>query len=407
MGQNHIVGLDIGSHTVKAVVAEIMPSGKVAIRFRVVKPSRGIKRGVVIDMEDAAATVNAVVQEIRTFSKGGVKNIYLSVGGSNTHAQVSRGIIAVARASAEVYKDDMDRVIQASEAVNLSPNRMILHTVTREFIVDGVGDIHDPLGMVGARLEVISLVIDAFQPAVKNLIKCVELTGGGVAGVIFSPLASALSVLSKNQKELGVVLIDIGQGTTGIAVYEEGKLLHTSVVPVGAGHITSDLGIALKIPIEVAEKLKLSYGYAMAQEVSGKENVDLQKIDIDMKGSPSRKFIAGVIESRLVEICEFVSKELRSIGKAGQLPGGVVVVGGGAKLPGIVELVRSELKLSTKIGLPLTSLFEPTTPDVNELLESPEYAAVLGLILWNQELRPRHPFLGGNVIMKFLKNLLP
>ncbi|MBI1838744.1 MAG: cell division protein FtsA, partial [Candidatus Colwellbacteria bacterium] len=292
MAKNQILGLDIGSGSIKAVVGELNGSGKISLLYSVESPSKGLRKGVVIDMEDAASAINSVLQEIRSFSKTAPSNIYLSIGGADVRSQISRGIVAVSRANSEIHRDDVLRAIQASEAINLPSNRMILHAITREFIVDGIGDIRDVLGMVGARLEVVSVIIDAFGPTVKNLTKCVELAGGSVSGLIFNPLSSAISVLSKSQKELGVVLVDIGYGTTGTAVYEENKLLHTTVFPVGAGHVTNDLAVALKIPVEAAEKLKISYGYSIAREVTGKESIDLKKIDVNLKGAPSRKYVA-------------------------------------------------------------------------------------------------------------------
>lgn len=408
MAKNQVLGLDVGSGSIKAVVAERGEDNKLSLLFSLEKPSHGLRKGVVVDMEEAAAAINAVLKEIKNFSRSAVQNIYLNLGSADVRSQTSRGIIAVSRASSEIHRDDAQRAIQASEAVHLPSNRMILHTITREFIVDGVGDIRDPLGMVGARLEVASVVVDAFEPAVKNLMKCVELGGGSIAGLIFSPLASSLAVLTKNQKELGVLLVDVGYGTTGIAVYEENKLLHTSVFPVGAGHITNDLAVALKIPVGAAEKLKISYGYALAKEVAGKENVDLKKIDINLKGSPSRRYIAEIIEARLTEICELINNELKLIGKAGRLPGGVVLAGGGAKLPGISELFRDELKISSQIGLPRPKSFNVSVPGIADVMESPEYIAVLGLLLWAKELQPAgRNMISGNFLVRFLKSLLP
>lgn len=409
MAQSLILGLDIGSDKVKAVIAEPTAEGNFVLHAGLTRQARGVRRGMVVDMDATVAVVADLLQEAKQLSKTALRNVYLRVGGSDVRTQTSRGITAVARANAEIHKDDIDRVVRASEAVNLPANRMVLHTLTQEFIVDGVGDIQDPMGMVGARLEVISLIIDVFQPAVANLSKCVELAGGSIGALIFGPTAAASSVLSHNQKELGVVMIDIGYGTTGIAVYEENRLLHTKVFPFGAGHITSDLAIALKIPVETAEKVKLSYGYALASEVSSKDKIDLGKIDHEVKGMPSRKFIAEVIESRLSEIYEMINKELASIGKDRKLPAGAVLTGGGAKMPGIVELAKRELKLSTQIGLPNRASFESGSSGVVEFLESPEYASVLGLVLRNREIRPpKRVFIAGdNPVVKFFKNFLP
>ncbi len=408
MAQSLILGLDIGSSTVKAIIAEPTAEGNFILHAGLTRPSRGVRRGMVVDMDGAVAVVADLLQEVRQLSKTALRNVYLRVGGSDVRTQTSRGITAVARANAEIHKDDIDRVTQASEAVNLPSNRMVLHTLRQEFIVDGVGDIQDPMGMVGARLEVISLIIDAFQPAVVNLSKCVELAGGSIGALIFGPTAAASSILTHNQKELGVIMVDIGYGTTGIAVYEEDRLLHTKVFPFGAGHITSDLAIALKIPVETAEKVKLSYGYALSEEVSSKDKIDLGKFDNEAKGIPSRKFIAEVIESRLSETYEMINKELVSIGKEKRLPAGVVLTGGGAKMPGIVELAKRSLKLSAQIGLPNRASFESGQRGMVEFLESPEYASVLGLTLWSREIRPRRALAASdNPVVKFFRNFLP
>jgi len=407
MAQPQILGLDIGTDTIKAVIAEPTGEGKILLSAGFTSPSRGLRKGVVVDMESATRAVTNLTDKVREASKSALKNIYLRVGGSDVGVKNSRGITAVSRANSEIYKDDVDRVVQASEAINLPPNRMILHTVKREFIVDGVGDIQDPLGMVGARLEVLSLIIDAFAPTIRNLSKCVELAGGSIGGLVFGPLASASSLLTGNQKELGVVSVDIGYGTTGVAVYEENKLLHTRVFPVGAGHITNDLAIALKIPVETAEKVKLNYGYASSKGISNKEKIDLQKIDANTKGSPSRKFIAEVIESRLAEICDLISNDLDVIGKERQLPAGVVITGGGAKLSGTAELFKEELKLATQIGIPNSSVFETETEGMVEFLESPEYALVLGLVLSSHEREERRLSASGGSVSSFIKNFLP
>lgn len=408
MAQTPILGLDVGSNTVKAVVAEPTPQGQIIIKHSIERRSKGLRRGVVADADDVIETLRDVFNEVARISKPALKNIYLGVNGTDVKTQISRGIIAVSRANSEIYKDDIERVIQASEAVNISSNRMILHTMTREFVVDGMGDISDPLGIVGARLEVVSYLVEAFEPAVNNLIKCVEMNKGSISALILNPLSASQAVLNKSQKEVGVVLVDIGYNTTGLAVYEENKLLHTKILAVGAGHITSDLAVALKIPVETAEKVKLEYGYASARDVSSKESIDLSKIDETLKGNPSKKFVAEVIESRLSEICELVNNELKSIGKEGHLPGGAVVVGGGARMPGIAELFKSELKLSTKIGFAGQERFGTVSPNIADILENPEYATVLGLAFSNRELdKDSRGRIKNNLINRIIKGFLP
>lgn len=395
MADNYITGLDIGASSVKALVGKVNKEGKISV-LRVFKsPSAGMRKGVIDDFSEMTRSLNQIFGEIKNFSRQALKNVYLNVESCDVHTQFSRGIVAVSRADYEIYKDDIDRAVQASQAVKLSPNRTVLHAIIKEYIVDGIDDIRDPLGMVGNKLEVNSLIIDVFDPAIKNLSKCVEMAGGTVSGMIFSPLASARAVLSKNQKDLGVVLVDIGFGTTGICVYEENKLIHAAVLPVGSGNVTNDLAIVLKTSITAAEAIKLSFGTAFAKEVSGREMIDLRKIDPKAKNAVSKKKIADIIETRFAEIFEFVNNELKSVGKAGQLPAGVVLVGGGSKIAGIVDLAKQELKLPAQIGVPETSSLEIASGELSLQVEDPELACAAGLMLWNSE-----KYMPGNANLK-------
>jgi len=406
MAQSIVLGLDIGSQEIKAVIAEAGPE-KMRLLAEFTRPSAGLRRGVVVEMDELVRVLTELFAEIKLFSRNALRNIHLNINIPDSRCQASKGIIAVARANSEIHEDDIERVIQASQAIGLPNNRLILHNITREFIVDGVGDIRDPLGMLGSRLEVSSLIIDVFSPAVKNLTKCVELAGGSVSGLYFGPLAAAEASLTKNQKELGVILIDLGFSTTGYAVFEENKLLAAKLFPAGAGHITNDLAIALKIPVETAEKIKLAYGCALAKEVSAKENVDLKKIDSAAAGSPSRKFIAEIIESRVEEIFDLINEELKAIGKAGRLPAGAVIVGGGAKLPGIADLARQQLRLAAQIGLPNVNSFEAKTSELTDCLDSPDRAVPLGLGLLSREDGKTKPREAANFAVRFFRNLLP
>lgn len=379
--QQFITGLDIGSRYIKAAVGEVKKDGSVTLVELFKTPSAGIRKGAIDNIGDTAQTLSPMLSEIKKISKGALQNIFLGVGSNDLKVQQSIGIVAVSRADYEIYQDDVNRAIQSAQAINLPPNRLILHSIVREYIVDGMKDIRDPVGMVGNRLEVNSLIVDAFAPAVKNLSKCVEMLGGGLGGLILGPLADARAVLTKNQKELGVLLLNIGFGKTSFCVYEEGKLVHAAVIPLGSGNITNDLAIGLKVPIDAAETVKLSFGSALAREVSQRDTVELARIDSRSKGVVSKKFIAEIIEVRLAEILEFIDNELKSIGKAGRLPGGIVLAGGGAKMPGIVELVKQELKLSTQIGLPDAPIPAGVSPELREKAEDPEFISALGLFL--------------------------
>ena len=389
MARTQILGLDVGSTSVKAVIAEPTNDGKVALIKGFARPSRGVRRGAVVDMDGVVGAIGDIFDDVAEVSKGALKNIYFNVNSADATVRISHGNTAVSRASSEIHGDDMERAIEASVGPRPRSNKMNLHVLNREFIVDGVGDIQDPRGMVGAKLEVVNLIVEAFEPSVRNLQKCIQMAGGTAGGMVFSPLASAKSVLTDNQLELGVVLIDIGGSTTGIAVYEEGKLLHTKVFKVGASYITNDLALALEIPPELAEKIKITHGYALAKEVASRENIDLKKFDSDISRSPSKRFVAEVIEARLSEICEVVNDELKLIGKERSLPGGVVVVGGGAKMPGVADLVQRELRMATQIGAANGALFVSKDAASRELIESPEYTCALGLPLHSDEAKSR------------------
>ncbi len=379
-----ITGIDIGTASVKVAVGEQV-GGKIALAHVAEESCGGLRRGAVIDVVEVSRTINRVLAEVKKFSKSASKNIFLSIGTSQVGMQVSRGIVAVSRADAEIYQDDIDRAVRASQAVNLPQNRTIVHTLTREFVVDGVGDISDPLGLSGSRLEVQSVIVDAFSPHVKNLIRSVELAGGEISGLVFAPLTAARAALSKRQRDLGVVLVDIGFGTTGMSIYEESRLVSVVKFPVGSGNISNDLAIGLKIPIDAAEEIKLEYGNAVARDVNAKDLVDITKWVPDAKGAVSRRFIADIIESRMGEIFDLVNAELKSQRKYAELPGGAVIVGGGAKLPGITDLVKQDMRLSAQIGSTLAEEWLDEGGGFKEYLEDPEFVNALGLVLWGAD----------------------
>ncbi len=385
MGKNFIVGLDLGTSSIKVAIAE-KRKGAPALRAVFKENSLGFQRGSIFDLTEASQAIGRVLNEVRKISRGALKNVYVNIGTPQVKVQNSKGVVAVSRADNEIYKDDVERVVRASQAINLGVNRTIIHTVTRDFMIDGIGDIADPLGLSGNRLEVNTLVVDAFTPHVKSLIKVIDLVGGEIGGLVFTPLATGRSVLSKVQKDLGTVLVDIGFGTTGVSVYEENKLLNLVKFPVGAGNISKDLAVGLKIPIEAAENLKLNYGYALARDVGLKETIELKKIWPDAQGSVSRRFVAEIIEARLAEIFEFVNNELKLLGKAGKLPGGVVLVGGGSKMPGITELAKQELKLFSQVGLiNQEEAWLKHSSEFAQYIEDPEYVNALGLVLWGAD----------------------
>jgi cell division protein FtsA len=380
-GENFITGLDIGTSSIKVAVAE-RRGGKPTIVHVAKIDCHGMRKGAIAEMSEVSQSIARALGGVKKLSKSAIKNVYVSIGTPQAKMQSSRGIVAVSRADAEIYQDDIDRAQRASQAVNLPQNRTIIHTLVKEYIVDGVGDIADPLGLSGSRLEVQSLIIDAFSPHIKNLIRAVEIAGGEVRGLVFGPLVAARAALSKKQRDLGTAIIDIGFGTTGLSIYEEGKLVGVAKFPVGAANVSNDLAVGLKIPVDAAEEVKLHYGYALSKDVGSKESVELKKFVPDAKGPVSRRFVAEIIESRLEEIFDLANEELKLLQKAGELPGGVVLVGGGAKLPGIADLAKQEMKLSAQLGCTLADEWESEGGSFKEFLEDPEFAGAFGLVLW-------------------------
>lgn len=375
-----IVGIDIGSANVRTIIAQ-QARGEQQPRVIGVgtMPSFGIRRGVIIDVEDVAKTVSEAVENAERMAGAPVKHAVLNIGGGDIGFQSSKGVIAIGRADGEVVEDDINRVISEAQVIPLPMNKEIVHVIPRKFRLDDQENIKDPLGMKGVRLEVDALIILGDSTHVKNISKCIYQANIEIDDLVLEPLAAAKAVLSKKQKELGVVLVNIGGGTTSVAVYEEGELLHTAIIPVGAGHITNDIAIGLRTSIDVAERIKLEYGSALSRDVSKKESIDLAQIDSQEEGIVSRYHIAEIIEARLEEIFSLVQKELKLIGKAGLLPSGAVLVGGGAKLTHAGDLAKEVLGLPIQIGFP--SGFG----GILDKVDDPSFATVAGLILWESQ----------------------
>lgn len=401
-----ITGIDIGSSQIKGVVVERRKDGKPSVLSVVKHPSTGFQKGVLVDVEEATQILRDLVIDFQKISKKVTQNVFININSEHVRVRNSRGIAAVARVDREIQQDDIDRVIQASQAVKLQPNYMVLHNIIREYFVDDVGDIHDPLGMTGNRLEVSTLVVETFAPQINLLLKTLERVGMRVSGLIFNPLAAARSVLTKRQKDLGVLMIDLGFGTTSLVVYEENKATYAKSISLGARHVTNDIAMGLKISVEAAEKLKLTYGYALAKEISRKDVIQLSEFDRFAKNEVSKKFVSEIIEIRLSEILEFISNELKVLGRSIQLPAGVVITGGGAKLPGMTDLVKQELKFHTQIGFPNLDDFEIMNPTHKEMIDDPEFAVALGLVLWG-DAEDKKPQVGLGGVKGFFRNLIP
>ena len=402
-----ITGLDIGSSSIKGVVVTRKKDGAYSVLSVFQHPSAGFRKGILVDIEEALKTLRSVVMDLEKVSRRSAQRIFVNINGQHIRSRRSRGIVAVSRADQEIQEDDVDRVKQASQAVKLLPNYTVLHNIIAEYFVDDVGDIRDPIGMTGSRLEVDTLIIESFAPHITALVRLIEKAGGSVSGLIFSPFAASEAVLSKRQKELGVLLIDLGFSTTSCIVYEEGKAVHAKTVPVGSGHVTNDIAIGLKVSVDVAEKLKLRHGFAVSKGVNRRERIRLADIDSSARDQKeiSQRFLSEIMEIRLEEIFDLVNNELRDLGKL-QLPAGAVLTGGGAKLAGIDELARQELKLAVQLGFPAVDDFDVSNPTHQELLDDPGFATAVGLLRWGDKERGRRlPSVPR--LKRFIKNLMP
>jgi cell division protein FtsA len=361
-------------------LAQTDRSGVTTLTHLFSNPSAGIRKGVVENPTQLAQALSVPLGIIKTLSRSSLKHITMSVGSPDLKVQTSKGVVAVSRADDEIQIDDIERALQSARAVTLPANRIVVDSMIKEFVVDGIAGIGDPIGMLGKRLEVNLMLIESFAPAIKPLQRAVETLGGFAEKLVVSPLAAANAVLTQDQKENGVLLIDIGFSKTSVAIFEEGKISHVAILPVGGGTVTNDLAIGLRVPIDVAETIKLSYGNALAKEVSSKDAIELAKVDPRVKGTVTRKFIAEIIEDRLAEIFELVNTEVKRVGKLSQIPAGIVLTGGGAKMPSIAELARQELRLSAQVGIPSLSGISSASTDITLQAEDPSYATVLGLL---------------------------
>lgn len=373
-----LAGLDLGSTAIRVVVGQRQPGDeRLHILGAAEHPSEGITKGVVSSIEDAVSSISQALEKVERMTGIPLERACVGLSGTHIVSQDSHGVIAVARPDGEVREEDIERAVEAAQAVATPPNFEILHVIPRSFTLDNQRGIKDPVGMSGTRLEVDCQVIQGLSAQLKNLTKCVYRTSVDIEELVLSVLGSAEACLTKRQKELGVALVNLGGATTSLIVFEEGDVLHAKVLPVGAGHVTNDIAIGLRTSIDVAEKIKLTYGTALPSEVGKREDVTLSEFDPNDNSVVSRHHVAEIIEARLEEIFSMVDKELKTVDRSVLLPAGIVFTGGGAKLPGLIELAKREFRLPAAIGLPLT--ITTAIDRVND----PTFTTAVGLALWS------------------------
>ena len=375
MAKNHIItALDIGTGETKALAAVKNNNTKaLEVLGQVRHPSFGVRRGIVVKPEELSKIISEVLTQLQQEISQKIEDVYINVGGSHIFATPSSGSIVVSRADRRISEEDKSRVIQTAQNFSLPSNKEILNIFPIEFVIDDQGQIKDPLNMQGVRLEVKILALCAFSPFLKNLTAAVLEAGFQISDITPSVLASARAVLTPRQKEIGVCLLDIGAGTTDMAVYKEGDLVHLAVFPLGSELITHDIAIGLKTDPETAEQVKREFGACVLKGGNKKEKI--MPTQYQGNGEPlifTRKMLVRIIEARVSEILGLAMQELKKLSSKGQLPGGIVLTGGGVMLPKIVELAKKETKLPVRIGLPY---------GITGLDEDPSFSTAAGLIL--------------------------
>jgi cell division protein FtsA len=378
---NSIVGLDVGSSKVTVIVGELGPDEQLQIVGFGSVPSSGIRKGNVIDIERTVRSIEEAIERAEQISGRQIEGGYVGITGTTISSLNNRGVVAVANPDQEITQEDVDRVLQAARVIALPHDRRIIHVIPRQFIVDGNDNILDPVGMMGERLEVETHIVTITNTAAQNLLKCCERAGFHVQELVLNVFASGEAVLYPAEKELGVVVADIGGGTTDIAIFEQGSLWYTSVMPVGGDYITSDLAVGLRTPLAQAETVKTEHGGALAPLTSENDWIEVPSVGGKNVGRVSRKNIAEIIQPRVQEILELVKNKLEESGYSGLLPGGIVITGGTSLTEGIVELAADQLQRPVRIGYP------EAVGGLADVIHSPVFASGIGLLLYGSKRR--------------------
>ena len=371
--KNLIVGLDIGTSKVVAVVAELHPDGRLEVIGMGSHESKGLKKGVVVNIE---ATVNAIqraLEEAELMADCKIQRVYTGIAGSHIRSFNSTGMVPIR--DREVTPMDVDRVIETARAMPIPTDQQVLHILTQEFIIDGQDGVREPLGMSGVRLEVKVHIVTGAVSAAQNIVKCVRRCGLEVNDLILQPLASSLATLTEDEKELGVCLVDVGGGTTDVAIFREGAIRHTAVIPIAGDQITNDIAMALRTPTQEAEELKLRHGCALRQLADAGETIEVPGVGDRPPRQLSRQTLAEVIEPRVEELYSLVQQVLRESGYEELLSSGIVLTGGSSVMQGMVELGEEIFHMPVRLGVPRYS------GGLSDVIRSPRYSTAVGLLL--------------------------
>ncbi|MBI3179853.1 MAG: cell division protein FtsA [Deltaproteobacteria bacterium] len=372
-----IVGLDIGTTKICAIVGEANESGGIDIVGIGTHPSKGLRKGVVINIEATVNSIKHAIQEAELMAGCEISHVYAGIAGGHIRGFNSHGIVAVK--DKEVTQADIDRVIDAARAVAIPLDREVIHILPQEYIIDEQDGIKEPLGMSGVRLEAKVHIVTGAVTSAQNIVKCAQRCGLTVADIVLEQLGSSEAVLSQDEKELGVALIDIGGGTTDIAIWSESSIVHTSVLAVGGDHITSDIAVGLRTPLEDAERIKQKYGCAMSSLVDKEETIEVPSVGGRKPRTLSKQILTEIIEPRVEEMFTLVHQEVQKTGFEDLLASGVVITGGATLLKGMPELAEDILGLPVRLGVP------SHIGGLVDVVKSPIYATGVGLVLYGRD----------------------
>ncbi len=378
-----VVGLDIGTSKVLAIVGEIASDGSVEIIGVGHQPSRGLKKGVVVNIESTVQSIQRAVEEAELMAGCQIHSVYAGIAGSHISSVNSHGIVAIK--NKEVAQGDVDRVLEAARALPIPADQKILHILPQEFIIDRQEGVREPIGMSGVRLEAKVHIVVGAVSAAQNIVKCVRRCGLEVDDIILEQLASSMSVLTEDEKELGVCLVDIGGGTTDISVFTQGAIRHTSVIPIAGDQVTNDIAVALRTPTQYAEDIKKRYACAYGQGVE-EGVVEVPGVGDRPPRKLSRQTLAEVVEPRITELYELIAEDLRKSGFLDVLGSGIVLTGGSSKMEGMVELAEEVFHAPVRLGIP------QYVGGLSGVVHNPIFATGVGLVLYGQKQEPNTSF---------------
>ncbi|WP_211824651.1 cell division protein FtsA [Kistimonas asteriae] len=367
-----IVGLDIGTSKVVALVGEITDSGDIEVIGIGSHPSRGLRRGVVVNIESTVQSIQRAIEEAELMAGCQIHSVYAGIAGSHIRSLNSHGIVAIRER--EVTRADMDRVIDAAQAVAIPADQRILHILPQEYVIDTQEGVKEPLGMSGVRLEAKVHLVTCAVNAAQNIEKCIRRCGLEVEDIILEQLASSYSVLTEDEKELGVCLVDIGGGTTDIAIFTEGAIRHTAVIPIAGDQVTNDIAMALRTPTQFAEEIKIKYACALTQLAGADETINVPSVGERPPRELSRQALAEVVEPRYDELFTLIQAELRRSGFEELIAAGIVLTGGTSKMEGVVELAEEIFHMPVRLGVP------QTVRGMSDVVRNPIYATGVGLL---------------------------